>query len=210
MPHVQNHDVTLHVDVDGDGSRSRCSRTVSPTRASSWPHSRRWRPARRCGSASADTDTRARRRDGAYSFADFASDLDAVATDSYGATHAVGHVVGRRRDRRTWSGDEPDRFERIVFLLPAALDRPIGDHSVFDRTAELLESLPEGRGDRGDPVASPDASGSYDENPGLREFDVLLWQDMNPSGVARAIRAGGPRRRRSRTESASAQSPRRP
>jgi pimeloyl-ACP methyl ester carboxylesterase len=24
--------------------------------------------------------------------------------------------------------------------------------------------------------------------PGLREFDLLLWQDMNPVGVARAIR----------------------
>jgi pimeloyl-ACP methyl ester carboxylesterase len=29
---------------------------------------------------------------------------------------------------------------------------------------------------------------NYEAQPGLREFDMLLWQDMNPAGVARAIR----------------------
>lgn len=122
---------------------------------------------------------------GSYRFADLARDVEAVA-DAYGATRAIGtsmgagaimHLLGRR----------PDRFERIVFLLPAGLDRPIADPSAFDRTAELLESLePEEAIQR--ILAEAERSGAYDRNPWLRGFAAMLWQDANPIGVARAIR----------------------
>jgi len=122
---------------------------------------------------------------GSFAFADFARDLNDVAT-AYGATNAVGTSLGAGALVHLLA-DDPGRFDRLVFLLPAALDRPIGDRALFDRTAELLETLP-----REEAIAAILAesgrSGGYEHQPGLREFDLLLWQDMNPLGVARAIR----------------------
>jgi 3-oxoadipate enol-lactonase len=90
---------------------------------------------------------------------------------------ALAHLLAR----------DPARFERLVFLLPAALDRPIGDRALFDRTAELLETLPREEAIEAVLAASGRAE-AYAQQPGLRDFDLLLWQDMNPVGVARAIR----------------------
>jgi 3-oxoadipate enol-lactonase len=120
-----------------------------------------------------------------YRFADFARDLDAVAT-RYGATRAVGTSLGAGAITNLISR-EPDRFERIVFLLPAALDVPLGDHHDFDRTAQYLESLSKQQAIDAI-LSSPDRLEVYERAPWLREFDMLLWQDMDPQGVARAIR----------------------
>lgn len=122
---------------------------------------------------------------GAYRFADFARDLDAVAA-AYGATNAVGTSLGAGALTHLL-GERPDRFARLVFLLPAALDVPIGDHALFDRTADLLETLPRDEAIESILVESGRAA-NYETQPGLRAFDLLLWQDMNPLGVARAIR----------------------
>ena len=122
---------------------------------------------------------------GAYGFVDFARDLDEVAR-VYGATRAVGTSLGAGAITNLVAR-EPGRFRRLVLLLPAALDVPLGDHRDLDRTADLLDALPldaaidailsdSGRDER------------YEEAPWLREFDVLLWQDVNQVGVARAIR----------------------
>jgi 3-oxoadipate enol-lactonase len=122
---------------------------------------------------------------GHFGFADFARDLDAVAT-AYGATNAVGTSLGAGALTHIL-GDRPDRFERLVFLLPAALDVPMSDHSSFDRTAQLLETLP--KDEAIDAIFRESGrQETFDANPGLREFDMLLWQDMNPVGVARSIR----------------------
>ncbi|HEV8563532.1 MAG TPA: alpha/beta hydrolase [Actinomycetota bacterium] len=120
-----------------------------------------------------------------YRFADFARDLDAVAA-AFGATRAVGtslgagaicHLLARR----------PDRFERLVFLLPAALDLPFEHRESFLRTAELLERLP--TAEAIDAILSEGGRlAKYEETPWLRDFDLALWEDMNPVGVARAIR----------------------
>src|SRR4029453_15862968 len=133
-------DATLHVEVDGSGPPVTVFAHGLTNSCSEPPAFTPFAPGtsvRFCfrghGHSSAPPP-------GAYAFADFARDLDAVAT----ATHAVSGVgtslgagaLLHLLDR------EPSRFERLVFLLPAALDRPIGDHSVFDRTAELLETLP--------------------------------------------------------------------
>ena len=121
----------------------------------------------------------------AFRYADFARDLDAVARTTE-ATRAVGTSLGAGALAHLLER-EPDRFERLVFLLPAALEGPIGPSPLFERTAELLETLP-----RDEAIeAILEGSGrarSYETQPGLREFDLLLWQDMNPVGVARAIR----------------------
>jgi 3-oxoadipate enol-lactonase len=122
---------------------------------------------------------------GAYRYADFAHDLDVVARAT-GATRAVGTSLGAGALVHLLER-EPGRFERLVFLLPAALEGSIGSSPLFERTAELLESLP-----REEAIeAILEESGrarSYEVQPGLREFDLLMWQDMNPVGVARAIR----------------------
>jgi 3-oxoadipate enol-lactonase len=122
---------------------------------------------------------------GHYRFADFASDVDAVAAH-YGATRAVGTSLGAGAITHLL-GDTPDRFERIVFILPAALDVPLGDYERFDRIADLLETLPTDEA-IAQIVAGNGHVDAYDEKPWLRELDMFLWQDLNAVGVARAIR----------------------
>jgi pimeloyl-ACP methyl ester carboxylesterase len=122
---------------------------------------------------------------GSFAFADFARDLLDVAT-AYGATNAVGTSLGAGALVHLLA-DDPTRFERLVFLLPAALDRPIGDRALFDRTAQLLETLPREEAIEA-VLAESGRAEAYEHQPGLRDFDLLLWQDMNPVGVARAIR----------------------
>jgi 3-oxoadipate enol-lactonase len=122
---------------------------------------------------------------GHYRFADFAADLDAVAA-AHGATRAVGTSLGQGAITHLLARD-PERFERIVFVLPAALDVELTDHARFDRVAELLESLPVDEA-VGRIVADPRRVADHDEKPWLRELDMFLWQDLNAIGVARSIR----------------------
>jgi 3-oxoadipate enol-lactonase len=122
---------------------------------------------------------------GHYRFADFASDLDAVA-GHFGATRAVGTSLGQGAITNLLARD-PDRFERIVFILPAALDVRLTDFERFDRIADLLETLPADEAIERI-VADSTRVARYDEEPWLRELDMFLWQDLNTVGVARAIR----------------------
>jgi pimeloyl-ACP methyl ester carboxylesterase len=122
---------------------------------------------------------------GAFGYADLAADLDAVAS-AWGATRAVGTSVGAGALVRLLAR-EPDRFERLVFLLPSSLEGAIGSNSLFERTAELLETLPRDEAIEAILRESGRAR-NYEAQPGLRELDLFLWQDMNPVGVARAIR----------------------
>lgn len=122
---------------------------------------------------------------GTYGFADFAGDVDAVAR-AYGATQAVGTSLGAGAITRLIASD-PDRFERLVFVLPAALDVPLAEHEDFDRTATLLETLaPDEAIER--ILEGSGRAAEYAERPWLRDIDMLLWQDLNAVGVARAIR----------------------
>jgi pimeloyl-ACP methyl ester carboxylesterase len=122
---------------------------------------------------------------GAYRFADFARDLQAVA-DAYRATRAIGTSLGAGAITNVIAR-EPDRFEKLVFLLPAALDVRLADHAGYDRIAELLETLDEDEAIE-TILAEGGRAAAYERAPWLRELDLLLWQDMNPVGVARAIR----------------------
>ena len=122
---------------------------------------------------------------GHYRFADFADDVDAVAAH-YGATNAVGTSLGAGAITNL-IGRDPGRFDRLVFLLPAALDVPLSDFERFDGVADLLETLPPEEA-VAQIVAGSGHVDQYDERPWLRELDLFLWQDLNPTGVARAIR----------------------
>jgi 3-oxoadipate enol-lactonase len=122
---------------------------------------------------------------GHYRFEDLAGDLDAVAS-AYGATRAVGTSLGQGAITRLLATD-PDRFERLVFLLPAALDVEMTDHTRFDRIADLLETLPVEEA-VARIVADSERVAEDDEEPWHQELDLFLWQDLNAVGVARAIR----------------------
>jgi pimeloyl-ACP methyl ester carboxylesterase len=122
---------------------------------------------------------------GSYGYDALARDLDAVARET-GATRAVGTSMGAGALARLIARD-PDRFERLVFLLPPALDGTTEPDPSFEGIAELLEELP--RDEAIEEILRRSGRARQSEgNPGLREFDLLLWQDMNPVGVARAIR----------------------
>lgn len=185
MPEVTTEDAALHVEVDGSGSpvtvfahglTNSCQELAAFTPFLAGTKVR--------------FDFRGHGRSsvpeaGAYRFADFARDLDAVATE-HGATRAVGTSLGAGAITHLIAR-EPDRFERIVFLLPAALDVQLTDHEDFDRTAHLLETLPLDEAIEAI-LSSSGRAQVYERAPWLRELDMLLWQDMNATGVARAIR----------------------
>ncbi|MEV6600641.1 alpha/beta hydrolase [Actinoplanes sp. NPDC051346] len=77
---------------------------------------------------------------GPWSFADLAADLRAVA-DHTGATRALGVSMGAAALCRLLAAD-PDRFERVVFYLPAPLDgaRPRAAEQRLDRLLAATES----------------------------------------------------------------------
>lgn len=119
-----------------------------------------------------------------YRFADFARDLDAVAS-ACGATCAVGTSLGAGAISHLVAHD-PGRFERMVFLLPAGLDVPPRRTERFLRTADLLEGATREQAIEA-VLADPERVASYVRAPWLRELDRALWRDLNPDGVARAI-----------------------
>jgi 3-oxoadipate enol-lactonase len=185
MPELVTEDARLHVEVDGSGEpvtvfahglTNSCMELAAFTPFA--PGTKVRFCFRGHGHSSAPEP-------GSYRFADFARDLDAVAS-AYGATNAVGTSLGAGAITHLL-GERPDRFERLVFVLPAALDVPMADHAQFDRTAELLETLPRDQAIE-TILNGSDRASAYEDNPGLRTFDLLLWQDMQPAGVARAIR----------------------
>jgi 3-oxoadipate enol-lactonase len=185
MPEVVTEDATLHVEIDGEGEPVTL---VAHGLTNSARELAAFTPF--LEGTAVRFDFRGHGRSsvpdvGSYRFADFARDVEAVAT-SYGATRAIGTSLGAGAITHLVAA-QPDRFEKLVFILPAALDVPLVDHVGFDRVAELLETL-----DRDDAIeailAESGRAGAYERAPWLRELDVLLWHDMNPVGVSRAIR----------------------
>jgi pimeloyl-ACP methyl ester carboxylesterase len=96
---------------------------------------------------------------GAWTYGDLAHDLLAVA-DEVGATRAFGVSLGAGALCRLLA-DRPERFERLVFFLPAVLDEArsaAGQHRLTGlllaetRLATLAEQIPAGR--RNSPAAA--------------------------------------------------------
>jgi pimeloyl-ACP methyl ester carboxylesterase len=78
---------------------------------------------------------------GGWAYADLARDLRAIA-DLAGATRAVGASMGAGALCRLLA-DNPGRFERTVFFLPAVLDTP-RPGLAQQRLADLLEAVEAG------------------------------------------------------------------
>jgi pimeloyl-ACP methyl ester carboxylesterase len=120
-----------------------------------------------------------------FGFEDFARDVDAVATE-FGATVAVGTSLGAGAIGNLVCR-VPDRFERMVWLLPAGLDLPFPLKGRYDALAGDLD----GRSPEEALAAildDPARVAAYVDTPWRFEMDRVLWQHDDPSGLARAIR----------------------
>lgn len=120
-----------------------------------------------------------------YRFADFAHDLDAVAA-AYGARVAVGTSLGAGAIANLVAR-VPDRFDKLVFLLPAGLDVEFRHKDLLLHTADLIEGrTPEEAAQA--IMADPGRLASYTEMPWMAEIDREMLATLNPEGVSRAIR----------------------
>lgn len=120
-----------------------------------------------------------------YRFAHFARDLATVA-DAYEAVYACGTSLGAGAICNLVA-ERPDRFEKLILLLPAGLDVPFQYRERMLRTARLMD----GRSLREAVeaiLADPERVANYDRFPFLREFDRANLENLNVVGVPRAIR----------------------
>ena len=169
-------------------SPSRCWRTASPTRAKSCPRSPPMAPGtkvRFCFRGHGHSGTP---EAGHYRFADFAGDVDAVAR-AYGATRAVGTSLGSGSDHpaavRGPGSLRTARVHPARRLGRAAFRRPRSPGSNAPRICSK-RSRPTTRSKRS--CGARDRASEYEDRPWLRDVDMLLWQDLQPLGVARALR----------------------
>lgn len=122
---------------------------------------------------------------GAYTMDHFAADVDHVAS-AFQATAVVGVSLGSGATLRLLTR-KPERFDRLVFLLPARLDRSSSARAKLLRLADLLESRPVAEVAEL-VVAEDEALGMFDGSPGSRDRRREAILAMNPDGVPRAIR----------------------
>lgn len=122
--------------------------------------------------------------DARFRFEDFARDVDAVAT-AFGATRAIGTSLGAGALGNLVCR-EPDRFVRMVWLLPAGLDGPF---PLRDRYHELAGGL-EGRSPAEAVEAimrAPDKLAERVRTPWRWEIERVLWEHDDFDALARAI-----------------------
>jgi len=184
MPQVTTEDATLNVEVDGEGDPVTVvahgltnNRNELAVLTPLVPGTKVRFDFRGHGRSSVPET--------GYAFVDFARDLDAVAS-AFGATRAIGTSLGAGAIASLLARD-PDRFERTVWLLPAALDLPFPFKERYERmAAELDGRTPEEA--LGAILADPERVARYVQTPWKLELDRLMWDHDHPQGVARAVR----------------------
>jgi len=184
MPEVATEDATLYCEIDGEGEPVTVfahgltnSRKESAQLTQFLPGTKVRFDFRGHGRSSVPET--------GYHFSDFARDLDAVAS-THGATRAVGTSLGAGAICNLVAR-VPDRFERLILLFPAALDMPFEHKARFLQTAEILETKPKDEA-IAEIMANPDRTEEYAQVPWLRELAEQMWEDVNPAGIACAIR----------------------
>ncbi|HEX5597832.1 MAG TPA: alpha/beta hydrolase [Micromonosporaceae bacterium] len=120
---------------------------------------------------------------GPWSYADLARDLRAIA-DLGAATRALGASLGAGALCRLLA-QSPERFERVVFFLPAVLDEP-RPAAARARLADLLEAIESG--DAGDvaEAVTPELPSAVRNTPAgwayLRQrLDQLMRDGLAPA-----------------------------
>lgn len=125
---------------------------------------------------------------GGYAMDDFAADVDNVAR-TYGATRVVGASLGGGATLRLLRRD-PDRFERLVILLPARLGSDAASRGVRERLlrmADMLERYPLEEAARRI-VETEEADGLYLGFNEARSSRLESIKRMNADGIPHAIR----------------------
>lgn len=184
MPRVETGDASLHVEVDGEGPpvsvlahglMNSCRELAALTPLV--PGTK----VRFCFRGHGHSSSPER----GYRFTDFARDLEAVA-DAYDATVAVGTSLGAGAIGNLLTRS-PDRFDKLIFLLPAGLDQPFQYKQRMLHTAGLMDgkSVEEAIEAISD---DPGRTRSYVDYPWFRDFDRQMLQELNTVGVPRAIR----------------------
>jgi 3-oxoadipate enol-lactonase len=184
MAQLVTEDVTLHVEVDGEGTpisilahglMNSCRELAALTPLV--PGTK----VRFCFRGHGHSSSPER----GYGFADFARDVSAVA-DEYKATIGFGTSLGAGAIGHLLT-KVPDRFEKLIFLLPAGLDQPFQYKQRMIHTAGLLDG--KSTEEAIEAITSdPGRAQSYLEYPWLRDFDRQNLQELNTVGVPRAIR----------------------
>lgn len=122
-----------------------------------------------------------------YDHAAMRRDLEFVA-DRFGATHAFGVSIGAGALMNLLA-DRPDRFERLVFFIPASIDTPnpaaVPGYPIL---AQLLESC--SLEEVAELVlAAPESQPLFSKRPQWRERVRERILRMNAAGVPRGLRA---------------------
>jgi pimeloyl-ACP methyl ester carboxylesterase len=183
MPEVRTEDATLYAEVDGDGEPVT---VVAHGLTNNRNELAAFTPL--VPGTKVRFDFRGHGRSSApetgYAFADMARDLAAVA-EAYGATRAIGTSLGAGAIASLLYRD-PDRFERTVWIMPAALDLPFPFVERYDRMAEQLEGRT--KQEVLDAILNdPQRVAQYVQTPWRRELDRVMWDHEHPEGVARAV-----------------------
>jgi pimeloyl-ACP methyl ester carboxylesterase len=184
MPQIVTEDATLHVEVDGDGLpvsilahglMNSCRELAALTPLV--PGTK----VRFCFRGHGHSSSPER----GYRFADFARDLSAVA-DAHGASIAFGTSLGAGAIGHLLT-KQPDRFEKLILLLPAGLDQPFRHKQKLLHTAGLMDGKSTQEAIEAI-TADPGRAQGYLDYPWLRDFDRQMLQELNTMGVPRAIR----------------------
>jgi pimeloyl-ACP methyl ester carboxylesterase len=123
---------------------------------------------------------------GEWSYADLADDLAAVA-DRAGASRALGVSLGAGALCRLLI-DVPDRFERLVFFLPAVLDRP-RPAAAGARLTGLLAALQTGDAARVAAAVADEAPASVRNSPAALKFFQQRLDQLLRDGLAPGLAA---------------------
>lgn len=125
---------------------------------------------------------------GSYSMDHFAADIDAVAS-AYDASVLIGASLGGGAGGRLLTRD-PDRFERMVILLPARLEADAASDEVrarLLRVADALERYPLEEATRRI-MEAEEAEGAFDDVSSARQTRLEALLRMNRDGIPHAIR----------------------
>lgn len=184
--HLDGPDCRLWVDVRGEGAPVTVfAHGITSSSAEVGPFARRT-PGTRVlfdfrGHGRSDSPP----RDAGYGFDAMRRDLEFVA-DRYGATQAMGVSLGAGALLHLLA-DQPQRFRRLVFFLPAALDRASEGGAGFPHLADLLEAKPLEEVVRIS-LESEANRPLFEARPKWRNLMRQRILRMNSTGVPRALR----------------------
>jgi 3-oxoadipate enol-lactonase len=188
VPFIEGPDCRLHVEVIGEGDpvtvfAHGITSSLQEIEAFTW----------RTAGTRVLFDFRGHGRsdsppeDTGYDYPAMRRDLEFVA-DAYDATRALGVSMGAGALLNLLA-DSPDRFERLLFFIPARIDEPTpASRERYPVLAGLLES--HSLEEVADIIVNaPESEALFAARPAWRELMRARVLRMNATGVPRALRA---------------------